>query len=128
MKARTMRRVSQNLRWDIEGLRSMICTPWNLRGKKNIEDSELGNYFIPMSEAEKTKQTKAAEIGEYIPRRIQITKEIFKKYGYTEGCPGCRHIRHPVRKSSVHHSELCRKRIEQEMSKDPEHNAKLRER
>ena len=32
MKARTLRRVPDNLRWDVTTLKEMTCTPWNTKG------------------------------------------------------------------------------------------------
>ncbi len=46
-------------------------------------------------------------------------KEILETYGFTEGCPGCR-----MKKSGMGakrpHTEACRKRMTQELQKDPE--------
>ena len=52
-----------------------------------------------------------------IARRAKLTKQDFEKYGYTEGCIGCRHTeRHG--KTNYGHNELCRRRIEGELKKD----------
>ncbi len=48
-----------------------------------------------------------------------------KKYGYTEGCPGCA-MKQAGMTGSTNHSEECRERIEAELSKEEEGREKLR--
>ena len=51
-----------------------------------------------------------------VPRRARLKPEDFQTFGYTVGCPGCDQLQvgGPVRRN---HSDICRDRIEAELSK-----------
>ena len=46
-------------------------------------------------------------------RRVRITPQMIKKYGFTERCHGCIAINRGA--SSQSHSEACRRRIEEQL-------------
>ena len=52
------------------------------------------------------------------PLRMRITKAVLDKYGYTEGCEGCR--RRAAGLDKHDHSEICRARIWDAMGLDPQ--------
>ena len=57
----------------------------------------------------------------FTPKRVQITKEVVKRFGPTEGCRKCRGVLAGDNAYKfVHHSETCRSRLE-EMMKEDEH-------
>ena len=51
-----------------------------------------------------------------VPRRARLKPEDFQTFGYTVGCPGCDQLQigGPVRRN---HNDICRDRIEAELSK-----------
>ena len=49
-------------------------------------------------------------------RRMKITESMLQKYGYTEGCEGCR--AKAAGMTQKPHGEACRKRIEQALDGD----------
>ena len=46
-------------------------------------------------------------------RRLYITKRDLEKYGFTAGCPACDGVQIGRRSTGVHHTQLCRDRIEE---------------
>ena len=54
---------------------------------------------------------------EPVPRQIYIRSEELSKYGYTKGCPRCEALR-AKQKTTLNHSDSCRKRIEEAMQAD----------
>lgn len=54
---------------------------------------------------------------EAAPRRAQITRKDFERFGFTAGCPGCRTVLSG--KSRQGHSESSRIRMERELTGDP---------
>ena len=57
-------------------------------------------------------------MGEPVPRSIRITEELLQQLDYTKGCPKCGAMKRDEKSDTVHHSKLCRSRIEDEMKKD----------
>ena len=45
--------------------------------------------------------------------RLYITKRDLEKYGFTAGCPACDGVQIGRRSTGVHHTQLCRDRIEE---------------
>ena len=54
-----------------------------------------------------------------ITRRMRLAGEMFERFGLTAQCLGCRAIRTGIG-YPANHTERCRKRIEQELEKEPE--------
>ncbi len=53
------------------------------------------------------------------PRGVHIRKAVLEKVGYTKDCRKCKALqRGDTSSATVHHSPSCRKRVEEEMSKD----------
>ena len=59
-------------------------------------------------------------------RRMRLTKAMLGKYGYTDGCDGCRVQKAGLAQPGHPHSEACRSRIEAAMAKDDQGKEKLR--
>ena len=53
---------------------------------------------------------------EATPRGVYLKKEDFEKYGYTDGCEGCRRLR-PGGMQLCPHTHACRVRIEAELQR-----------
>ena len=71
--------------------------------------------FDPPGEEEPVASEEARKESE--TRRLRITKKDLDKYGYTEGCEGCRFKQAGIRDHRAH-SEACRRRIADEIRKD----------
>ena len=57
-------------------------------------------------------------------RRMRLTKPMFERSGYTDGCPGCQRLRAGM-EDRRGHTEPCRKRIMEAMSQTVEGRAEL---
>ena len=64
------------------------------------------------------EETQPPQTGEPVPRSIRITEELLQKFDSTKGCPKCGKLRRGEKSDTVHHSKLCRSRIEEEIKKD----------
>ena len=55
---------------------------------------------------------------------MHVSRKAIAKYGLTPGCPGCREIirrGHKPGRLGFNHNEICKMRIFQEMTKDPQY-------
>ena len=54
---------------------------------------------------------------DFVPRRLYVMPNDYVKHGFSQGCPGCAwaQIQMGPRRG---HSELCRRRLEEELAKD----------
>ena len=114
VKARSIKRKPEAERWDVEMMKSLRGTPWEVvPGHKDralqcrvIVDRTDRGQDVPGMPAEP----------EEVIGIIYITKRDLIKYGRTEGCPGCRAS---LREGdSKPHNKECRERIEKEMKKE----------
>ena len=58
------------------------------------------------------------------PDRLHVFRKAVNKYGMTNGCPACRDIErrgHTPGRLGYNHNQICRQRIFNEMTKDPEY-------
>ena len=62
--------------------------------------------------------------GDPVPRRAKLKPQDFDRHGFTVGCPGCEQIQlnSPDRKN---HTEQCRRRMEEALSKTSEGQERL---
>ena len=106
----------------MEDFNKLKCEPHNPTGAlRNTE--ELPTARMTSIEIEEDK-----EAIKLAPRRMRITVEVVNKFGGTVGCQACRIVeREGVSRAGAPHSERCRKRIEELMSKDPAFAEKLKE-
>ncbi len=111
VKARNVRRLSEDQRRDKDMLEEMKGTPWEPRG-------ERGKGDIPVDIPD-TKGDPGVEPPPQAPRRvrIKITKDDLRRHGATEGCPGCKATLHG--RYTAAHLEVCRKRLEQAIASTP---------
>ncbi len=114
LKTRTVRRLTDEKKWDGDFIKRIVGTPWApIDGRSpmhigaRIHRQDVPEEHVP-EEANPTVQTK----------RFRITREDLRKYGYTPGCAGCRSAQIPGYRA-VAHTEKCRSRITEEMSKEP---------
>ena len=133
IKTRSVCRYPEGQQWDKEMLRKMRGTPRRpvpgvesdyvpaTLGRARAEDEHNGETpvdpeaeDVPVEvpvEREVTVQAEDAPV-----RRMYVSKTLVKKYGPTNGCPGCR----DTGSRSVTHSEDCRQRMKELMAKDEE--------
>ena len=124
VKARTIRRLPKDKRWDQALINSFRGTPRRpIPGVESdhISTDEQTNFepgagedeaIVANPKKEQAKVNVARE--EEAPRRMYITKAVVGKYGKTIGCPGC--VAVETGKYAVHTQE-CHDRLREEMSK-----------
>jgi len=113
-RARTIRRLPDEDRWDMVFVNSCIGTPWDFEGKQVIED--LSENLSMPAEAEKEPEVESAEGGKF--QRMRITQADINEHGPTRGCGGCRALALKVKSQS--HSERCRERMMKLIAKSPQ--------
>ena len=96
----------------------MQATPWSLHEHSEVEV----RFREPAAEqADAPGPTRQASL-----RQMLISKAYVDKYGYTVGCPQCRHFEeYGVSKPGGLHTALCRARLVEEMGKDAPGRARL---
>ena len=94
------------------------ATPWSLHERPEVEV----RFREPATEhADAPEATRSASL-----RQMRISKADLDKYGYTVGCPQCRHFaEYGVCKPGGVHTALCRARLVEEMGKDAPGRARL---
>ena len=101
-RARNIRRLSDEECWDKELLNEVRGTPWDHTDGQLDEpitaDPDIPPIIVPEDDTEQV-------------RRMKLTKQDFRTYGYTPNCPGCRALQ--LGKQSQPHTEACRKRMEE---------------
>lgn len=134
VKARTIRRLPKDKRWDQALINSFRGTPRRpIPGVESdhIPTDEQTNFepgagedeaIVANPKKEQAKMNVARE--EEAPRRMYITKAVIGKYGKTIGCPGC--VAVETGKYAVHTRE-CHDRLREEMSKSEGGRRKLEE-
>jgi len=125
VRAFTVQRKPEDERWSPTDIQ-------NLRGTPQQPDPTRPGSHIPI----RVKFDEAAEGEEVLKtevprkengRRMAINTSIMKKYGYTDGCEGCRFHRAGMQDPNARkpHSEKCRTRMREEMMKDEEDKEKI---
>ena len=96
-------------RWSCEALAKIQATPWSMR-----ETTRSEVRFHEQSAEAPAPETRAREP----PRRFRINLADLHAHGFTDSCANCRHIqRYGKSAPGVQHSEACRERILDELSK-----------
>ena len=112
LKAWAVKRRPEDERWDIKMIDGVKGTPEEpVPGK--------GRRRVPIRiRLEVREDVEVDEIGtgEEAPRRTNIKKKFYERYGYTDGCEGCNRLRAGLTQRG--HDEGCRSRMEKEMEKD----------
>ena len=87
--------------------------PWEpIPGRRGIE--VYTRVTLPQEESEIMEPMQGSNDSQV--RRMKITKADIRRYGATGGCKGCKNMIEG--KAAANHSEECRKRIENELTKD----------
>ena len=106
VKAYGIRRMAEDERWDGEMVEKLQGTPQKPNPNKPGDHIPIR---IRMEEAVKLKpEEENTGRKEVNVRRFRITIPMLNKYGYTEGCEGCRFKQAGLDNGRVH-AEACRK-------------------
>ena len=121
VRAHTVERLTPSTKWDINYILDM-------RGAPQRPDPSKPGLHIPVRirmEPDVNIQMSATRPArkEEGPRSAYLSKDDFKKYGFTEGCEGC--SRKAAGMAPRPHSRECRGRFETEMWKTPEGRKRL---
>ena len=112
-QARTIKLVPDQQKWDVELIEEVASTPYNEHAGHEQEVAFQDRPSRPEDEDPAKKIAKS--------RRIYIKGEDIKAFGYTVGCPKCDHERrYGPGRTTKGHSDLCRRRIIDELMKTPE--------
>ena len=129
-KARSIRRVVEEQRYDQELLRQAKGVPWDEDGDGCEGEPSVilpaGVDARPVHDAPITPPV-AAESKPFAHRRMYITNDALMKFGFTDGCRACESTLQGKRASGVPHTAECRARIEQAMAADEEFSDRLRQ-
>ena len=117
VRAYAIRRKAEDQRWDPVMIKEMKGTP------QQPDPSKPGGQIpvrIRFDEAAKLvpEETKPARVETEL-RRFRITTPMLERYGFTEGCQGCR-FKQAGLKDGRGHSETCRTRLMEAMKEDEE--------
>ena len=108
-RAREIRRLEPQDRWDAEAINNMIGVPWRMTdGRWTVDrpEAQVDPIPIPPLPFERARV-----------QRARITKQDINEFGATIGCPGCNAIKDNKRAQA--HSDRCRKRIEECLRNTP---------
>jgi len=113
MRCRDLSRLSEDRRWDIEMIEKIKGTPWApLGGEMQLE--------VPTNIP--TEKLEPKQVEEYRSdlniKRMMLRRTDVEKFGPTTGCGGCRAALEG-RGRRQNHTEGCRKRMEEELRKEP---------
>ena len=149
VKASAIKRLSADSRWDVEAVRAVVGYPWqpvpSVAGahipiviRKDLtapgaaeEDSRIevempATVQFEGESAEDEEKESRCNKPEIEAREMKITENIIKKYGTSNGCPGCKKIEEKTGGARIH-SRVCRRRIQEDMNKTPDGKRKLEE-
>ena len=117
VRAYALKRMAADHRWDRDLLRAIRGTPQQPDPSRPGLKIPVKITFEPPREELIVPTARDTETGKV--RRMMITPAMLDKYGYTEGCDGCRTKRAGL-KERRGHTEECRARIEAAMAEDSE--------
>ena len=127
VRVRSIRPVSDSDRWKAEVVLAIRATP-NVPNPKNLDQRDV----LPARDVQRRED---AVDGQDLPeapvragerRDFRITDGILAKYGYTDGCDGCRRKRAGLRHQQ--HSAECRQRLEKAMIAEEKYKETMRQR
>ena len=107
--------------WDSKMIDTIQGTPQQPNPNKSSSKIPIRIKFDEPSTVAVDQVVPARQEG---PRRFRITIPMLVKYGYTEGCEGCR-FKQAGLGSTRAHNEECRRRIAEKLKDDPEHQKTL---
>ena len=112
MKAWSVRRRIPEERWSNEAISTMKGISQDVQS--GVEDT--GEDIREWTEAE-TKTVEEEEKDRRELPRLYLKKKDFKRYGFTQECPGCIRMGRKA-PAPYHHNEGCRRRVETKVKRD----------
>ena len=116
------RRLPESERWNPDGWSELSGMPWDIRRAAPSSAPAIGEgepRHEPIALPQIAARTPA-------PRRVYVLKADIEKFGFTEGCKGCKSLKElGFVKPGSPHSEECRKRIAELVERDEERGAAL---
>ena len=82
---------------------------------RDVEIDEIPEFEVIPVEMRRSGEH-ADGVGEAIPRRVKLTKEIMERFDFTPQCPGCINMR--LNRPHRAHTEQCRERVEEKVRED----------
>ena len=121
VRARSIRRVPIEDRWNAEGILAIAATPWNTRPSKEEKEDAAPTREKEDSRAKSDEHAWAEK--DAVPKKAKITNEDLEEHGFTMGCPGCSAARRGAK--GFAHSNACRLRFEQAWARTAKGRTKL---
>ena len=113
--ARTIKPMPNPQQWQLDKLQEVDSTPWAMTDAQPPEIIP-GEPRQAVPTAERAAQA----------RRLYIKQSDIDNHGYTDGCPRCDHLRaYGSEGATMPHSEACRDRLVEAISRTPEGAARL---
>ena len=110
----SIRRKSGEDRYNLEMLRSVTGVPWDPQATRDEVPEGPRPAIMDGEPSEPLAQPVVVQAPKpKTSRRLYITKRDLEKYGFTAGCPACDGVQIGRRSTGVHHTQLCRDRIEE---------------
>ena len=122
VKCRTVRRVKEEDKWNVERVKAVKGRPRAPDPNKEGDDRIPVSVHIPQAQGQPPQEPQAPE---ELTRRIYIKKTDVETYGKTPGCPGCESMGRGGK--AKNHTETCRNRLEEEMKKTEQGQERIKE-
>ena len=116
VRAYAIKRQDPERRWSAELVRGLQGTPQQPNPNRPGPAIPIRvNFDTPLADV--PEPTAVPDSSRRRIRRMRITQEVLSRYGFTEGCEGCRY-KQAVFTESRNHSEACRTRLSEAMDGD----------
>ena len=123
---RSARPMTKDKKWNLELINSIRITP--LR----TTSPESSQPYLPIFPQHDREPEPRPDIpaSAPIPRRVQVLRKHFERYGFTPTCRKCQAMMGKLKDSrkSFRHSEECTERVRARMREDPEYSEWMHER
>ena len=134
VRVRSIKRTPEPARWNDQAVLDIKATPrhpdpnnkerqeldapvdGDPEGKRDAQDRAEGRKRIPKEEPIISMDVDTTGPPDSAVREMRITKRVLEKFGYTQGCVGCTAVQQGSDKRL--HTEACRQRIYEDMSRD----------
>ena len=116
VRAYSIRRMVEGRLWGADAIKNIKGTPQSPDPNMPGDHVPIKIRFDPRDDDERPAPTQGPQ---ETVRRFRINASMLNKYGYTEGCEGCRYKSAGMTETR-NHAETCRQRIQGELSKTPE--------
>ena len=124
MKARSVKRIPIDDRWNLDSIKWVKHVPWNRYKDDEDADGDIPEEKLANEQEAANRPYQPREVPSPVvikmktsaPREFQIRKEDAEKHGYTRGCPGCSSWFRGLGRQP--HTDKCQSRFEELMKED----------